>query len=186
MEFNGHTADHRVLVIPEYIDEDDFTPEKDSLRDTQYNESDDTDVEGIPLEDLPSRLDSLVPLSAIPQMIPNERKDLREEVSALTDSLRLEVLGSGCCEISSPDAMCYFQFDLEGIQRVLSKRVPIGVISDYVFKCLLFFPSTLALFFTTMMRWMLHRLPPLPRLWRRLRWSRATAGRWPCPAGRRR
>ena len=73
VEFNGHTVDHRVLVIPEYIDEEDFTPEKDSLRDTQYNESDDTDVEGIPLEDLPSRLDSLVPLSTVPQMISNER-----------------------------------------------------------------------------------------------------------------
>lgn len=152
MEFNGHTADHRVLVIPEYIDEGGSTPEEESSKDTQYNENDDTDVEGILLDDLPSRLDSLVPLSATPQMISNKRKDLREEASTLTDSLRLEVLGSEWCEASSPDAMCYFQFDFEGIQRVLSKRVPIDVISDYVFKCLLFFPSTLALFFTTMMR----------------------------------
>ena len=165
MEFNGHKADHRVLVIPEYIDEDDSGTEKDALKDAQYNESDDTDIDGIPLDDLPSRLDSFVPLSTFPQMISDKLKDLREEVS---------------------DAMCYFQFDFEGIQRVLSKRVPVDVISDYVFKCLLFFPSTLALFFTTMMQWMPHRLPPLRRLWKRLQWSRATAGRWPCPAGRRR
>ena len=186
VEFNGHKAGHRVLVIPEYIDEDDSGTEKDALKDAQYNESDDTDIDGIPLDDLPSRLDSFVPLSTFPQMISDKWKDLREEVSALTDSLRLEVLGSACWKASSLDAMCYFQFDFEGIQRVLSKRVPVDVISDYVFKCLLFFPSTLALFFTTMMQWMPHRLPPLRRLWRRLQWNRATAGRWPCPAGRRR
>ena len=177
MEFNGHKADHRVLVIPEYIDEDDSTPRKDEMKDMLYNDSDDTDIDGIPLDDLSSRLDSFGPLSTVPQMISNERKDLREEVSSLTDSLRLEVLGSACWKASSPDAMCYFQFDFDGIQRVLSKRVPVDVISDYVFKCLLFFPSTLALLFTTMMQWMPHRLPPLRRLWRRLQWSRATAGR---------
>lgn len=97
IEVNEHMADHRVLIIPEFIDEDAFPSEQVLSDCTEYNERAETDVDDISLDGVSSQLDSVTPLSEVPQLISSERHDLREEVSTLTDSLCLELLGRTPC-----------------------------------------------------------------------------------------
>ena len=55
-------------------------------------------------------------------------------VTSIDSSLAIEILGIERIKNDHIDAMCYFQFDFEGIASVLSKRISIDLIADYIYK----------------------------------------------------
>ena len=62
------------------------------------------------------------------------KTDIQEEVTSIDSSLAMEILGIERIKNDYIDAMCYFQFDFEGIASVLSKRISIDLIADYIYK----------------------------------------------------
>lgn len=94
----------------------------------------DAETDGSEMEGVEALLDMYTPITEIPQGVHIADADLREQVTSLSASLALEILGIASCVLSHVDAMCYFQFDIEGIQRVLSKRVPSELIHSYIFE----------------------------------------------------
>lgn len=62
------------------------------------------------------------------------KTDIQEEVTSIDSSLAMEILGIESIKNDHIDAMCYFQFDFEGIASVLSKRISIDLIADYIYK----------------------------------------------------
>ena len=67
--------------------------------------------------------------------------DIREQVSVIDVDLALEILGKYGIGYNHPlDGFCYFQFDLEGLSRSLSKRIPDELLSSYLYKYVYTFP----------------------------------------------
>lgn len=127
-----HKANHRVLIIPEYTDMDEHAAHGEEEHEEEVYA--DAETDGSEMEGVEALLDMFTPIAEIPQGMHIASADLREQVTSLSASLALEILGIAFCVLFHVDAMCYFQFDIEGMQRVLSKRVPSELIHGYIFK----------------------------------------------------
>ena len=117
-EMENHKSCHRMLVIPPIYEEQDL----DSSSEVFFTETDADDLES----DLASQLASFSPLKM--QDIPF---DNRESAAAIDESLGLEII----------DAVSYFQFDIDGIRSVLSKKVSKQQIESYIYTVVLAEPA---------------------------------------------
>lgn len=113
-EMKNHKSCHRMLVIPPIYE----AQELDSSSEVFFAETDVDDLGDDPV----SQLASFSPLKM--QDIPF---DNRESAATIDESLGLEVI----------DAMSYFQFDIDGIQSVLSKKVSKQQIESYIYTVVL-------------------------------------------------
>ncbi|KAK8804417.1 hypothetical protein WA538_004430 [Blastocystis sp. DL] len=108
-ETETHKYGHRVVVVP-------VLPETAS---TSWDDNDDvdggaTDVEVEPYDEL---IHDYLQSTA----------DNREFASSIDADLALEIL----------DGLCYYQYDIEGLWKSLSKRIPYAMLTSYVFDVVL-------------------------------------------------
>lgn len=124
----SHLHSHKVLVIPEVSFEVMLESDQDDSCAKNLTDDYSTDCEGIVIDDIVRELNSMELSSSI------FHEDTREEVSSIDPSLAIEILGQLNIKEWWVDAMCYFQFDFDGIASVLSRKVSTTLIADYVYK----------------------------------------------------
>ena len=122
-----HKASHRMITVYALIDDMSvdihMSPlDESALQEYKEIEHVETDVES---DDYDILLESYMEIT----------DDIREQASAIDVNLALEILGKHGIGYNNPlDGFCYFQFDLEGLSRSLSKRIPDELLSSYLYK----------------------------------------------------